>query len=108
MNPELSSFTIGLLFGAAKVGLIGSVGFAIAWWRSQRKVAALQASQASPEQLEERLAALERTADYTATQLKQLVDGQATLLRQLPPQLRGSVPGPETGEPFRETPVPPR
>ena len=41
---------------------------------------------------EERLAALERTADYTATQLERLLEGQATLLRQLPaPQPRATT-----------------
>jgi hypothetical protein len=95
MGPELDSFTIGLLFGAAKVGLVGTVGFAIAWWRGRRKLAELEAARSSPDLIEERLAALERTADYTATQLERLVEGQATLLRQLPPPLRGSpAPGP--------------
>ena len=91
MDPQLSSFTIGLLLGAAKVGLVGAVGFAIAWWRSQRKLAALQSELANPGLLEERLAALERTSDYTVTQLERLVEGQAALLRQLPPPLRGTL-----------------
>lgn len=84
MDPELSGFAIGLLFGAAKVGLIGTVGFAIAWWRGRRRVAELEAARSDPDLLEERLEALERTADYTATQLERLLEGQATLLRQLP------------------------
>lgn len=92
MDPQLSSFTIGLLFGAAKVGLVGTVGFAIAWWRGQRKLAALQAAHPDPGHLEERLAVLERASDYTVTQLERLIEGQAVLLRQLPPPLRGVPP----------------
>lgn len=95
MGPELSSFTIGLLFGAAKVGLIGTVGFAIAWWQGRRKLAELEATRSTPDLIEGRVAALERSADYTAAQLERLLEGQATLLRQLPPPLRGiPAPGP--------------
>ena len=102
MDPQLSGVAIGLLFGAAKVGLIATAGFAIAWWRGRRRVAALEAAQSDPDLIEERLAALERTADYTATQLERLLEGQATLLRQLPaPQPRATT---DAATPTRSAP----
>lgn len=92
MGAELSGFTIGLLLGAAKVGLVGTVGFAIAWWRGRRKLEALEAQRASPDLIDERLSALERSAEYAAAQLERLVEGQAALLRRLPPGARGIEP----------------
>jgi hypothetical protein len=83
MDPQLSGFALGLLFGAAKVGLIGTVAFGIAWWRAHRRLARLEATLPEPGLLEERLASLEQAADYQASQLNRLVEGQASLLRQL-------------------------
>ena len=84
-SGNLRSRAHGLLLGAAKIGLVGTVGFAIAWWRSRRKLEALRETLPDPGEVEARLAALEQSADYTARQLDRLVDGQASLARQLGP-----------------------
>lgn len=68
MDPQLSGFALGLLLGAAKLGLIGTVGFAIAWWRANRKLRRLVAEPDPPE-VAERLANLERLVDYTAARV---------------------------------------
>src|SRR5215207_4349980 len=83
MDPELSGFALGLLFGAAKIMTIGTVGFGIAWWRARRRVRELEAAQQQPSLLEERLDRLEQGFDYSATQLDRLVEGQSELSRQL-------------------------
>ncbi len=85
MDPQLSGFALGLLLGAAKVGFIGTIAFGIAWWRARRRLTALEATLPDPGRLEERLAVLEQAADYQASQLDRLVDGQSLLLRQLNP-----------------------
>lgn len=76
MNPTLSGFALGLLFGAAKIGLIGTIGFGIAWWRTRAKLKRLEATLPDPAQLNERLANLEQLTDYTAAQVNRLVEGQ--------------------------------
>lgn len=83
MDPQLSGFALGLLLGAAKIGLIGTVGFAIAWWRTRRKLHRLEAQLPDPGILEERLAAMEQSLDYQASQLDRLVESQNTQPRQL-------------------------
>jgi hypothetical protein len=83
MDPTLSGFALGLLFGAAKVGAIGTVGFGIAWWRTRAKLRRLESALPDPARLEERLASLEQIADYSAAKLDRLVEGQETS-RQLP------------------------
>ena len=83
MDPTLSGFALGLLLGAAKVGLIGTVGFGIAWWRTRRKLKQLESALPDPARLEERLANLEQIADFTAAQLAKLVETQADLQRKL-------------------------
>ncbi len=84
MDPTLSGFALGLLLGAAKVGAIGTVGFGIAWWRARSKLKHFESQLPDPARLEERLASLEQIADYTAGQVKRLVDGQSD-----GPQLKG-------------------
>ena len=76
MDPTLSGFALGLLLGAAKIGVIGTVGFAIAWWRTRGKLRRLEAALPDPASLEERLANLEQVADYTAAQVNRLVEAQ--------------------------------
>jgi hypothetical protein len=83
MDPTLSGFALGLLLGAAKIGLIGTVGFGIAWWRTRAKLRRLESALPDPARLEERLASLEQIADYSARKLEQLVEGQDAA-RQLP------------------------
>jgi hypothetical protein len=78
MDPTLSGFTLGLLLGAAKLGIIGTVGFGIAWWRTRARLRRLEATLPDPARLEERLANLESLADYTAGQVNRLVEGQGT------------------------------
>ncbi|MEP7326808.1 MAG: hypothetical protein ABI836_12725 [Gemmatimonadota bacterium] len=79
MDPQTTGIALGLLFGAAKIGFVGTVGFGIGWWRTRRK---LQRLEAAP-RLTDRLNDLEQTLDYTTAQLAQLLEGQANLSRQL-------------------------
>ena len=92
MDPQLSGFALGLLFGAAKIGAIGTVGFAIAWWRTRRKLQRLERALPDPGVLEERLANLEQSSDYIGAKLSDLVEGQIRLHQQLgaPPRLTES------------------
>ena len=83
MDPQLSGFALGLLLGAAKVGILGTIGFAIAWWRTRSKLRRLEAALPDPARLEERLANLEQISDYSASKLDQLVEAQDALVRQL-------------------------
>lgn len=83
MDLALSGFALGLLFGAAKVLLIGTVGFGIAWWRTRRRLHELEAQHAQPSIMDERLDRLEQGFDYLASQLDRLVAGQSELARQL-------------------------
>ena len=64
MDPQLSGFALGLLFGAAKIGAIGTIGFAIAWWRTRRKLQRLERALPDPGVLKEHLANLEQNSDY--------------------------------------------
>ena len=59
MGPQLSAFALGLLFAAAKIGAVGTIGFAIAWWHTRRKLRHLERVLPEPEELNERLARLE-------------------------------------------------
>ncbi len=106
MDPQLSGFALGLLFGAAKVGFIGTIGFAIAWWRARKKLAVLEATLPDPGLVEQRLASLEQAADYSASQLDRLLEGQVGLLRGLgspgliaPPAERAEHPAQERNTP---------
>jgi len=83
MDPTLSGFALGLLLAGAKVGLIGTVGFAIAWWRTRTRLKKLEATQPDPGRLEERLARLEELADYSASRMDRLVEGQSMLSEKL-------------------------
>jgi hypothetical protein len=83
LDPQLSGFALGLLLGAAKAGFIGTIGFAIAWWRARGKLRRLEATLPDPGRLEERLANLEQISDYSASQLARLVEAQDALVRQL-------------------------
>ncbi|HET9292797.1 MAG TPA: hypothetical protein VFO06_00765, partial [Gemmatimonadales bacterium] len=65
MDPTLSGFALGLLLGAAKVGLIGTVAFGIAWWRTRAKLRRMEATLPDPASLAERLANLEQMVDYS-------------------------------------------
>ena len=42
MDPQLSAAAIALLFGAAKIGVIGTVGFAVAWMRARSRIRILE------------------------------------------------------------------
>jgi hypothetical protein len=97
MDPTLSGFALGLLFGAAKIGLIASVGFGIAWWRTRRRLRQLEASLPEPGQLESRLASLEASADYTAARLDQLLEAQSFLSERLLQSDRKLPPGQAAG-----------
>ena len=93
MNPTLSGFALGLLLGAAKVGLIGTVGFAIAWWRTRKKLQRLEATLPDPAQLAERLANLEQLADYSASKIDHLIASQEAIVRELAdPNLKPRLP----------------
>ncbi len=83
MDLALSGFALGLLFGAAKVLLIGTVGFGIAWWRTRKRLRALETERAQPSLTDERLERLEQGFDYLASQVDRLVVGQGELTRQL-------------------------
>ena len=83
MDPQLSGFALGLLFAAAKVGAIGTVGFAIAWWRTHRRLRRLESDLPDPGRLDERLASLEQTTDYISARLADLADTQTLLLRHV-------------------------
>ena len=83
MDPTLSGFALGLLFGAAKVGLIGTVVFGIAWWRTRKRLRKLEAAFPEPTQLEERLSNLEQLADYSASQMQRLVESHEALARRI-------------------------
>jgi hypothetical protein len=87
MDPTLSGFALGLLLGAAKVGFIGTIGFGIAWWRTRAKLRRLESALPDPARLEERLASLEQIADYSASKLDRLVEGQ---------EATGRLPSPPT------------
>lgn len=83
MDPQLSGFALGLLFGAAKVGIIGTVGFAIAWWRTRRKLQRLEDTLPDPGMVEARLAGLERNSDYIGAKIAELGEAQDQILHQL-------------------------
>lgn len=83
MDPTLSGFALGLLLAAAKAGLIGTVAFGIAWWRTRKKLRHLEATLPDPAVLAERLANLEQMADYSASQIDRLVESHNALSRQL-------------------------
>lgn len=76
MDPTLSGFALGLLLGAAKVGILGTVGFGIAWWRTRSRLRRLESALPDPARLEERLASLEQLADYSAAKLDRILEGQ--------------------------------
>jgi hypothetical protein len=95
VDPQLSGFALGLLFAAAKVGAIGTIGFGIAWWRTRRKLQHLEQVLPDPGRLDERLASLEQTTDYIGAKLSELADTQALLTRQLNPTFdRSTLPKP--------------
>ena len=85
MNPTLSGFALGLLLGVAKIGLIGTVGFGIAWWRAHTRLRQFESKLPDPARLEERLASLEQIADYTAGQVNRLAEAQAVAPQIRPP-----------------------
>ena len=100
MDPQLSGFALGLLFAAAKVGAIGTIGFAIAWWRTRRKLQHLERVLPDPGELNERLAGLEQTSDDIGARLSELADTQAFLARQLGTTIdRSALPRPGRDEP---------
>jgi hypothetical protein len=83
MELALGGVALGLLLGAAKVLLIGTVGFGIAWWRARRRIQELERLAAQPSPGEERLDRLEQNLDYVASQLERIAQGQAELVRQI-------------------------
>jgi hypothetical protein len=96
MDPQLSGFALGLLLGAAKIGAIGTIGFAIAWWRTRRRLQRLEQALPDPGVLNERLANLEQNTDYIGAKLADLGDIQTRLLQQLGAPAR--LPEPARGE----------
>ena len=82
MDLALSGFALGLLFGAVKVLLIGTVGFGVAWWRTRRRLHVFEAERLHPSITDERLERLEQGLDYLASQLDRLAVGQGELTRQ--------------------------
>jgi len=86
MDPTLSGFALGLLLGAAKAGIIGTVVFGVAWWRTRAKLRRLEGELPDPAQLEQRLASLEQIADYTAAQVNRLVEQHDAAARIAPPR----------------------
>jgi len=86
MNPELTGFALGLLLGAAKIMTIGTVGFAIAWWRARRRVRELEA-EAREAELEaagsDRIRQLEGSVAHLSAQLHQLLEAQSALTMRL-------------------------
>ena len=99
MDPTLSGFALGLLLGAAKIGIIGTVGFGIAWWRTRAKLRRLESALPDPAQLEARLASLEHIADYSAAKLDRLVEVQESILRLPSPQPQPQPQPHRTGTP---------
>jgi uncharacterized iron-regulated membrane protein len=85
MDPTLSGFALGLLLGAAKIGLIGTVVFGVLWWKTRAKLRRLEGTLPDPARIEERLASIEQIADYTASQMDRLVKSQEETTRQLRP-----------------------
>jgi hypothetical protein len=83
MDPQLSGFALGLLFGAAKLGAIGTIGFAIAWWRTRRRLQRLESALPDPSVLDERLASLERNSDYIGAKIAELGEAQNQILQHL-------------------------
>ncbi len=85
MDPALSAAAIALLFGAAKIGIIGTVGFGIAWFRARARMQRLEA--AAAQQLshgaDERVERMEQTMEYVVGQLDRIVEAQDALQRQL-------------------------
>jgi hypothetical protein len=79
MEPELSGFALGLLFGAAKTLAITTVVFGVAWWRGRRRVHALEAELSRPALDAERLDRLEQSVEYMIGQLDRLGAGQRPL-----------------------------
>jgi len=88
MDPTLSGFALGLLVGAAKIGAIGTIGFAIAWWRTRARLRHLEAALPDPASLDERLANLEQVADYTAAQVSRLLEAHESAALLPPPTAR--------------------
>ena len=96
MDPHLSGFALGLLFAAAKIGAIGTIGFAFAWWRTRRKLQHLEQTLPDPGRLDERLATIEQATDFIGVRLSELADTQALLTRQLNASFdRPALPGRE-------------
>jgi len=87
MDPQLSAAGIALLFGAAKIGLIGTVGFAIAWFRARARIQKLESSatQQLGSGLDERIDRIEQTVDYIASQMERLAESDVEPRRHLPP-----------------------
>ncbi|MEO8451025.1 MAG: hypothetical protein ABI647_14605 [Gemmatimonadota bacterium] len=83
MNPELSGFALGLLFGAAKIMAIGTIGFGIAWWRARLRIRQLERDQLEPVPSEERMARLEQAFTDISGQLDQLIRTNTELNRRL-------------------------
>lgn len=86
-NPQLSAAAIALLFGAAKMGLIGTIGFAIAWFRARARIQKLESTtmhRFGPG-WDERIDRIEQTVDYMAGQFDRIVEAHERSPQQLPP-----------------------
>lgn len=79
MEPELSGFALGLLFGAAKVMTITTAILGVAWWRARKRVRELEAEVGKPSLDEERLDRLEQALEYMMGQLDRLGESRGAL-----------------------------
>jgi hypothetical protein len=75
MDPQLTGFALGLLLGTAKIMTIGTVGFAIAWWRARARIRGLEeelreAERASSIPAEERLRRIEESLERLASRVE--------------------------------------
>ena len=79
MEPELSGFALGLLFGAAKTLAITTGIFGVAWWRGKRRIRELEAELGRPALDTERVDRLEQSLEYIMVQLDRLGDTRGAL-----------------------------
>ena len=99
MDPQLSGFALGLLFGAGedRGNRHGRLRDRVVAYSPQ--AAALEQALPDPGVLEERLASLEQSSDYIGAKLSELGEVQIWMLQQLarPPRLTEPSPSGRRG-----------